>query len=201
MRCRRAVLAGPADGDPVRPPGRSAGTVGAVTPFVALLRGVNVGGITVKSAPLAEMARGIGLADVRTVQASGNLLFSADDSPEAVKSRIEDALRDTFGYDAWIVLVTAEQLAAVVDAFPWPERDGYQPYVLFVSEPAVVDEIVAAAADIEADDERIEHGDGVVYWECPKGQTLHTPFAKLVGKAHYKATTTNRNLRTLRKLL
>lgn len=174
-----------------------------MTRYVALLRGVNVGRITVKSAALAEMARGIGLDDVRTVQASGNLLFSAsdDEPPAALKARIEAALRETFGYDAWIVLTTVEHLRAVVDAFPFPEREGYQPYVVFGSDDAVLDEIAAAAADLEPADERIARGDGVVYWECPKGQTLHTPFAKLIGKARYKATTTNRNLRTLRKLV
>ncbi|HEX6425794.1 MAG TPA: DUF1697 domain-containing protein [Acidimicrobiales bacterium] len=174
-----------------------------MTRYVALLRGVNVGGITVKSAALADMARGIGLADVRTVLASGNLLFSAgdDDRPAALKARVEDALRDTFGYDAWIVLTTVDHLGAVIDAFPFPERDAYQPYVLFGSDPVVLDELADAAGELAADDERIARGDGVVYWECPKGRTLDTPFAKLIGKSRYKATTTNRNLRTLRKLI
>lgn len=174
-----------------------------MTRFVALLRGVNVGGITVKSAALAEMARGMGLADVRTVLASGNLLFSApaDESPAALKSRVEAALRETFGYDAWIVLTTVDHLRDVIDAFPFPERDGYHPYVVFASDPAVLDEMLAAAADLDAADERTERGEGVVYWECPKGSTTDTPFAKLIAKAKYKATTTNRNLRTLRKLV
>ena len=175
-----------------------------MTRFVALLRGVNVGRITVRSAPLAEMARDLGLAEVRTVLASGNLLFASDDRAPALKSRIEAALRDTFGYDAWIVLTTADHLAAVVDAYPFdPDRIGHQPYVLFGSEPAVLDEIVAAAADLDlaSADERIAPGDGVVYWECPKGSSTDTPFAKLVAKTRYKATTTNRNVRTLRKML
>ena len=173
-----------------------------MTRYVALLRGVNVGGTTVKSAALADMARRIGLADVRTVLASGNLLFSAadDERPAALESRVEDALRETFGYDAWIVLTTVDHLRAVIDGFPFHERDDRQPYVVLGSDPAVLDEIARAAGELEADDERIERGDGVVYWDCPKGRTLDTPFAKLIAKARYKATTTNRNLRTLRKL-
>jgi uncharacterized protein (DUF1697 family) len=173
-----------------------------VTRYVALLRGVNVGGITVKSKALADMARGIGLDDVRTVLASGNLLFTSDDEPADLKARIEAALGDTFGYDAWIVLVTADHLAAVVDAYPFdPERDGYQPYVVFGSDATVLDEIVAAAGDLELVGERIAPGDDVVYWECPKGSTTDTAFAKLIGKARYRSTTTNRNVRTLRKML
>ena len=173
-----------------------------MTRYVALLRGVNVGGITVRSADLAAMARDLGLEDVRTVQASGNLVFTADQTAKTLKSRIEKGLRATFGYDAWIVLTTADHLAAVVDAYPFdPERDGYHPYVLFGSDPAVLDEIEEAAGSLPAADEQVTRGDGVVYWECPRGSSVDTPFAKLVAKARYKSTTTNRNLRTLRKLL
>jgi uncharacterized protein (DUF1697 family) len=172
-----------------------------MTGYVALLRGVNVGGITVKSADLADMARGLGLDDVRTVLASGNLTFASPDAAAPLKKRVEGGLRDRFGYDAWIVLTTADHLADVIDAFPFPERDAYQPYVLFGSDGTVLEEIEAATADLADADERIEQGDRVLYWECPKGASTDTPFAKLIAKPKYKSTTTTRNLRTLRKLL
>ena len=172
-----------------------------MTRFVALLRGVNVGKIKVTSAALADMARDLGLDDVRTVLASGNLLFSSADSPTELKSRIEAGLRETFGYDAWIVLTTAEHVGAVIEAYPFRADDAaYQPYVLFGSAQSVLDEITAAAREVASDDEHVAPGDGVVYWECPKGSSLDTPFAKLIAKAKYRSTTTNRNLRTLRKL-
>jgi uncharacterized protein (DUF1697 family) len=169
---------------------------------VALLRGVNVGNIKVRSADLAALARDLGLGDVRTVLASGNLAFTADESPASLKRRIEQALGDTFGYDAWIVLTTVDHVAAVIDDYPFdPEREGYHPYVVFGSQQAVLDEIVEAAAGLPDGDEKVAPGDGVVYWECPRGSTLHMPFSKLIGNAKYRSTTTNRNLRTLRKLL
>ena len=121
------------------------GTVGPVTQYVALLRGVNVGKITVKSADLADMARGLGLDDVRTVLATGNLTFTSPATAPALKKTIEDGLRDRFGYDAWIVLTTADHLRDVIDAFPFPERDAYQPYVLFGSDTKVLGEIERAA--------------------------------------------------------
>ncbi|MGH9233595.1 MAG: DUF1697 domain-containing protein [Acidimicrobiales bacterium] len=174
-----------------------------MTRYVALLRGVNVGGITVRSADLAAMARDLGLDDVRTVLASGNLLFTSDDTTRSLKARIEKGLRDSFGYDAWIVLTTAEHVAAVVDAYPFEEGDDRQPYVVYGSKPAVLKEIVEAASGLDQPPrgEQVAAGDGVVYWDCPKGSTLDTPFAKVIGKAKYRSTTTNRNLRTLRKLV
>ena len=63
-----------------------------MTQYVALLRGVNVGKITVKSADLADMARGLGLDDVRTVLATGNLTFTSSGEGRALKYQIEGGL-------------------------------------------------------------------------------------------------------------
>lgn len=173
-----------------------------MTRFAALLRGVNVGKIRVTSAELAAMARDLGLDDVRTVLSTGNLLFTADEDPAALKSRIEAGLCATFDYDASIVLTTVDHLAAVADAYPFePDRDGYHAYVIFGSDQAVLDGIIEAASTLPDGDERVAPGDGVVYWECPKGSSTDTPLAKLGAKAKNRSTTTSRNLRTVRKLL
>ncbi|MDR5700600.1 DUF1697 domain-containing protein [Agromyces aerolatus] len=174
-----------------------------ITGYVALLRGVNVGGVTIRSAELREVFEGLGFDEVRTVLASGNVTFeaSADDDAK-LKRRIEAALGERFGYEAWIVLITRDALERVVEAFPFDEHDaGRQPYVVFASDAGVVDELVDAAAGFDADADPIAAGDAVLYWNPVKGTTLHTPFGKLLGKPRFAPTTTNRNLRTLRKVL
>ena len=172
--------------------------------FIALLRGVNVGGITVRSADLRALFEGLGFEAVRTVLASGNVVFasSANETREALKARIEQALRDRFDYDAWIVLVTRDELQRAVDGFPFDADDERrQPWVIFASDAGVIDELAAFADDAEPDVDPIARGEGVVYWNPVKGTTVDTPFAKLLAKARFKPTTTNRNLRTLRKML
>lgn len=175
-----------------------------MTRYVALLRGVNVGGITIRSAELRDAFELLGFDDVRTVLASGNVVFTATDAAASaeLKGRIEQALRDRFGYDAWIVLVTADELERVVEAFPFDASDtDRQPWVVFSSDGGVIDELLTAAADVDSDADPVARGDGVVYWNPVKGTTTDTPFAKLLAKPRYKPTTTNRNLRTLQKLL
>jgi len=175
-----------------------------MTACIALLRGVNVGGITMKSAELRELFDELGFDDVRTVLASGNVAFesSATESHEALKSRIEQGLRDRFGYDAWIVLVTRDELQRAVDGFPFDADDANrQPWVIFASDRAVADELAAFADHADPEVDPIAGGDGVVYWNPVKGTTVDTPFAKLLAKARFKPSTTNRNLRTLRKIL
>lgn len=167
--------------------------------WVALLRGVNVGGITITSADLRALFESLGFADVRTVLASGNVVFRADGRLDALQWTIEAALRERFDYDAWIVLLPHDRLAGVLDAFPFPSAPELHDYVVFASDPSAIDD---ALADLAPDaSEQVARGEGVVYWSCPKGSTLHTAFAKRMAAARFKRTTTTRNANTLRKLL
>ncbi|WP_157413730.1 DUF1697 domain-containing protein [Agromyces allii] len=181
-----------------------------MTQYIALLRGVNVGGITVKSAELKELFESLGFGSVRTVLASGNVAFERVEAgrggdPEtsaALKARIERALGERFGYEAWIVLLTRAELARVVEAFPFDaERDGWHPYVLFGSDAAHLAELAAAAVDLDAGDDVVRAGDGVLYWHNRRERGIDSAFSKITAKARFKPTTTNRNLRTLVKLL
>lgn len=178
--------------------------------WIALLRGVNVGGVTIRSADLAEVFRSAGFTGVRTVLASGNVVFddpehepgeTAHDARGALKRRIERALAEAFGYEAWIVLTHQHALADVVDAYPWPEADEVQPYVMFSSEQSSLDALLAFSAAAGEQPDRVAPGDGVLYWEVPKGSSTDTAFAKESSKARFKPHVTTRNLRTLRKLL
>jgi uncharacterized protein (DUF1697 family) len=168
--------------------------------WVALLRGVNVNGITIRSADLRAVFEERGYTDVRTVLASGNVVFSSGMSASDLKADVEQALRDRFGYAAWIVLVPHDSLAALVNAFPFESSADRHDYVLFGSDDAALEDLLA---DLELDDtvERVARGDGVVYWSCPKGSSTDTVFAKRAGAARFKRTTTTRNTNTLRKLL
>ena len=176
-----------------------------MTRWVALLRGVNVGGIQVRSVDLAALFRDtLGFREVRTFLASGNVGFETDAATStraALKSSIEKALRDTFGYDAWIVLVTLAELEQAIAQFPFDDADAArQPWVVFCVDTATRDELAEAAASVDPAVDPVASGPGVVYWNPPKGSSTDTAFAKILAKAAYKARTTNRNLRTLVKI-
>src|SRR5688572_16944979 len=120
-----------------------------MTTWVALLRGVNVGGITIRSADLASLFREeLGFDEARTFLASGNVRFESDAGPGArdkLKGSIEKALRTRFGYDAWIVLVTLSEVRKAMEGFPFDASDGSrQPWVVFCVDTATRDELAAA---------------------------------------------------------
>ncbi|HEY1105268.1 MAG TPA: DUF1697 domain-containing protein, partial [Agromyces sp.] len=181
-------------------------TLAHVTEWIALLRGVNVGGVTVRSAELAELFRGLGFEGVRTVLASGNVAFSTAPAGETdasgLKSRIEQALSDRFGYEAWIVLVSRDELVRVIAGFPFDvEREGWHPYVVFSSSQTALDDLVAGAGALDAADDVVTPGDGVLYWHNRRARGVDSTFSKLTAKARFKPSITTRNLRTLQKLV
>ena len=97
--------------------------------------------------------------------------------------------------------VDLDTVRAVVDSYPFErELDGHQSYVTFVADAAVLDELAALGEDA-GPDEKIRRGEGVVYWQVPKGSTLDSSIGKTMGKPRYKSSTTTRNLRTLDKVL
>ena len=171
--------------------------------WVALLRGINVNGITIAMTDLQDVFRALGCTDVRTVLASGNVLFtSGETDAAALKADIERALSDTFGYQAWIVLLGVATLDTVVRAFPFDaERDGWHPYVVFGSNQSPLDELIDAAGEPDPETEQVLPGVGVLYWQVRRSIGINSPFSKLSGKARYRSTTTTRNLRTLNKLI
>lgn len=171
----------------------------AATRWVALLRGVNVNGITVKSAELAALFQDLRLDAVKTVLATGNVLFESDGEADELKARIEQGLRDRFGYDAWIVLLPHERLADLVAGYPFGEDADTHAYVVFASDASALQDLLAEP--IPEGPDRVALGDGVIYWACPKGSSTDTPFSKRAAKARFRASTTTRNLNTVRKLL
>jgi len=173
------------------------------TRHVALLRGVNVNGITIKSADLKALFVELGFGAVRTVLASGNVLFDTGESDAgALRTRIEQALRKRFDYDAWIVLLKQKTVAEIAAGYPFERIDEERhPYVVFGSDPAMLGEVIEKAGTVDAQLERLEQGKGVLYWQCARGDSTDTPVAKLLAKTRYKSSTTTRNLRTVEKLL
>ena len=106
-----------------------------------------------------------------------------------------------FGYDAWVLAYDLDTVRAISDAYPFDrEVDGHHSYVTFVTDEDVLDELAALAKDAGSH-EKIERGEGVIYWQVPNKGTLDTTIGKTMGKKRYKSSTTTRNLRTLDKVL
>lgn len=106
--------------------------------YVAFLRGINVGGKSVKMGRLKEVLESIGFKNVKTLLNSGNVLFEASvNDTEALARMINDALSNAFGFVINIVLRTDEQIRSLIDSMPFKSvkaTPDTRLYVTFISE-------------------------------------------------------------------
>jgi uncharacterized protein (DUF1697 family) len=168
-----------------------------MTRYAAFLRGVNVGGVTLKMAEVAAVFTDAGFDNVKTILASGNVLLDSPSSTGAVRKKSEAALREAFGYDAWVLAYDLETIRRISAGYPFErEVPDHHSYVTFVSDADVLDELATLATG-----ESAARGDGVLYWQVARSSTLESAIGKTMGKKRYKSSTTTRNLRTLDKVL
>jgi uncharacterized protein (DUF1697 family) len=168
--------------------------------YAVFLRGINVGGINIKMADLKTALAARGFEGVKTLLASGNVVVSSSLGAAAVKKDVEACLRESFGYDAWVVVLTAARVAALIEACPYPAEDkSTHTYVTLSSDTAILDELFEAGSRLDGTQQQ-RLGPEAMAWLAPAGGTLDSPFSKLSAKARYKSTTTTRNLRTMIKV-
>tara|TARA_R100001086_G_scaffold41791_7_gene18407 strand:+ start:1564 stop:2025 length:462 start_codon:yes stop_codon:yes gene_type:complete len=151
-------------------------------------------------AELADLVEGLGFAEVRTVLASGNVLFETADESDSAAARLETALRDRFGYEAWVHVLPLDAIRRIVDAYPFERgRDGWHDYAIVAVRSEVREELLAVELDPEA--ERAAPGEGVIYWTVLQGSTIDSRLGKVQAAARMKPWITTRNLNTLEKLV
>ncbi len=171
-----------------------------MTKYVVLLRGINVGGRIIKMADLKACLEKAGLQNVVTLLQSGNVVFESDMSAPELKKLIESSLSARFGYPAKAQVLAMDSLRAIVASYPFGTAgDSQHDYVIFL-ENGLEKELAGEPCDLNAG-EQVAAGRGVIYWRVDKGSTLKSAFAKLLTKAKYKDFNTNRNIKTLLKML
>ena len=171
--------------------------------YVALLRGINVGGHVVKMEQLRALFSSLGFQDVDTFIASGNVLFSAPGTDvEAMERRSEAALRQALGYDVATFIRTPEQLQAIAAHRPFasePAKGQGTVYVISLKQPLAAAARRQVIALSSPDDEFACKG-LEVYW-CRRGNLLDsTVSGPEMGKV-LGAQTTMRNRNTIVRLV
>ena len=167
--------------------------------YAALLRGVNVGGRTMAMAALRHCFTASGFEAVSTVLQSGNVVFEGPEDPVAVASRVETGLRSTFSFPVRCQIVEWPRLSRIVAAYPFEDVASMHRYVLFFEQG--LESQVAAALEIDPGLERVAVGEAVLYWQVQKGATTSSAVATQLTRSRVRESHTNRNLRTLEKML
>ena len=171
--------------------------------YVALLRGINVGGRnTIRMADLRACFERDGFADVMSYIQSGNVLFSAGGSAAALDERIETMLAAEFGYDASVVLRSLRRMRATVEQAPrgfGRDPATYRSDVIFLKGPLTATTALAEVSTREGVD-RAWTGPGVLYFERLTARASQSRLSKIAASSIYPRITV-RNWNTTTTLL
>ncbi len=170
--------------------------------YVALLYSIILGdGRRVVMADLKAMAEGLGLKNVRTLVATGNLVFEVRSAEVSeLEQRLEKAFEETFGRHVDIIVRGADGWLKLAAANPFPAESanaGDQVAVRVMRGPAPAD-AVAALATHAAEDEKVLSVDGDIWVVFSRER----PSSRLLAAANHKrmGIGTSRNWNTVRRL-
>jgi uncharacterized protein (DUF1697 family) len=173
------------------------------TSYVALLRGINVGGhVLVSMKDLKSCFERLGFQNVATYINSGNIVFRASSkSVSALAEHIESGIKKYCRMDIRVVVKSKNDLARICKELPndWVTDKAMRTDVMFLwNEVDTPDVISQIATNPEVD--RLLHVKGAVIWNVDRKDYSKSKLPKIIGTRLYKNMTA-RNANTTRKLL
>lgn len=167
--------------------------------YIALLRGVNVGGNILKMDRLRELCAVLGAKNARTYVQSGNIVFEAAGSPSSWEAKLEKKLAGESRLPVSVMVRTAAELSAILAGNPFMKEQGIDTARLAVTflQQAPAKPALAALAALKIGSERYHHSGREIYLHCPDGFANTKLYA--LDKV-LKQKTTTRNWNTVTKL-
>jgi uncharacterized protein (DUF1697 family) len=174
------------------------------TRLVAFLRAINVGGHNVKMDRLRELFESLGLSNVETFIASGNVIFDAPaESAQTLEEKIESHLRDSLGYEVATFIRSVSELADIADYRPFAtaelDKESNSLYIAFLrSPPGGEAEERLSAFRTQIDDFHVHERE--IYWLCRK-KSSESAFSGAILEKTIGMPATMRNATTVRRLV
>jgi uncharacterized protein (DUF1697 family) len=172
--------------------------------YLALLRGINVGGNN--KLPMADLKQALitdGFASVRTYIQSGNVLFTSEEKvTDKLAKRIEQSIKTHFNMVVPTAVFSAQEWQGIIDKAPrqWGKDPAWKHNLLILLKPYDMQEVIAAVGTLKPDIEFMVPGDGVLYQSMSLALFGRTTTGKLASNPIYRRMTI-RNYNTSLKLL
>ncbi|OEK01345.1 hypothetical protein BFP97_07375 [Roseivirga sp. 4D4] len=165
--------------------------------WIALLRGINVGGKhIVPMKELTKLMEDNGFSNVKTYIQSGNVVFDSETKPT---DEISELVEGHFGFRPWVLVISAIELQAASDNNPFPTDIGKAVHFFFCDQTPqnVGYELLES---FKSPTEEYKLVDNVFYLHAPDG-IGRSKLAERIGRAFKGVTMTGRNLNTINKLI
>lgn len=172
--------------------------------YIALLRGINVGGQKkIKMLDLRVMCEKMGLEQVKTYIQSGNIIFeSANEDASKIATELKDQIQETFGFEVPVMVMKQAYLEKVISENPFLNKDAsLDQKLLHVTFLAAVpsEDLVKAIKEKDYGSDQFEVIGKRVYLYFPNGYG-RTKLTNNIFEKKLKVAATTRNWRTVGKL-
>jgi len=175
------------------------------TSYIALLRGINVGGKNkVPMAALRQYLEELGYQNVKTLIASGNVVFTSDKQPDQLTKEIEAMLPTKFALDSSLIkvlILTKDQLSQIIAQAPKDfgiAPDKYRYYVFFLMGVSV--DSAMEAFELREDIDQIWSGGQAIYTQQLLAKLTQSRINKIASTPVYQSMTI-RGWNTVTRLL
>lgn len=170
--------------------------------YVALLRGINVGGKNkVEMKQLKETFLRLGLESVVTYINSGNVVFTdAHQTKEALENKLRQEIYQEYALDIPVLIRSMNDFEGLMRILPvdWKNDDTMKCDVLFL-ETGLHEDVVMEKLTVKPGIDNTLRAAGVIIWSVERKNVTRSSLTKIIGTDHYKRITI-RNVNTTRKL-
>jgi uncharacterized protein (DUF1697 family) len=170
--------------------------------YVALLRGINLGGRRIPMPELAALFAKAGCTDARTYIASGNVVFRADAAlAQKIPGLISAEIKRRYGFDSPILVRSTTQMTAIAQGNPFLRRE-FDPkwlHVVFLAGTPAKAAVAALDPQRSPGDEFVVKG-GEIYLHLPHG-AARSKLTNQYFDSTLKTVSSGRNWNTVTKLL
>lgn len=175
-----------------------------MTTYLALLRGINVGGKSlIKMADLKTALAEAGFKNVSTYIQSGNVIFgSSADDKLVIAKKIAKTIKASFDLTVDVIVLTADEWKAIIKAAPkwWGKDTSWKHNMIVMTSEFDMKEVMEIIGELKPEIEKIEPGLGVLYQSLSLEKFGRTTSGKIASNPIYKHMTI-RNYNTATKLV
>lgn len=169
--------------------------------YIALLRGINVGGIKkVDMERLIHLFESSGYSNVSTYLNSGNVIFESNKKQMIIQKEVETNLEKEFGFKIPTLVKTKEELITIADAIPneWQNDSSQKTDVAYlfheIDSEKIIDELPIKKEYVD-----IRYIKGAIFWNVNRKNYNKSHVNKIISHRFYQQMTV-RNVNTARYL-
>ena len=149
---------------------------------------------------LKTLFEALGCINVSTYINSGNVIFESKENQKNILKKVEDELKQEFGFEIPILIKTEREMKKIADSIPdnWQNDSAQRTDVAYlfpeIDSIKILDELPLKKEFIE-----VRYIKGAIYWNVKRENVYKSQLAKLISHKLYKSMTV-RNVNTARYL-